>query len=66
MLHELMYQVVRPEEECDAGEDRKRDHRAFSAVMIDLRDQIARRDVERDAACDWQRVCDCVSGVAAD
>lgn len=43
--HQLMHQKMDAKEERDAGEDREGNERVRAAVMVDLGDQIAGRDV---------------------
>jgi len=48
----LVHEHVNCKEQRDTGKDRYRDKRPLSTVVIYFGDQIARRDIERDAARD--------------
>ena len=44
------YAQVDQKEKCDTREDRDRDQRPLSAVMVNFRDQITRRDIQGHTA----------------
>ena len=46
---EFVDQQVNREKQGDSGEDGDRHERTLSAVVIDLRDEVARSDIKRDA-----------------
>src|SRR5688572_20519987 len=59
VLKDKVQQRLCKKEKCDTGKDGKRHKRALAAMMIDLGYQIARRNVQRHAAGDRQRISNC-------
>lgn len=61
-----MKRQMNQKKQSDARENGEGNKRAFAAVMIDFGYQIARRDIERHAAGERQRIGDGKSDLRAD
>ena len=55
---EFVDEQVNPKEKGNSGENGDGDERPLASVVIDLRDQIARRDIERDTTRERQGIRD--------